>query len=160
MEKEGEGGAMVPAKAPQSASQTELILKEMGLGGISSLVLTSLDQSAKEGRILLFKLLNQSLPHLDDVVNQTIAVTDYLVTPVELVNEESGELKRVPLIRMIDAKGEGWQTTAPAVLKALLQYNHHIRQAPWKPAARFVVRQHKSGNMRKYFALELPEGEG
>lgn len=145
---------MVPAGEPMVGQSAAKQMQSWGFGPGKSSYITSIDESKIEGRIAVFKLLQSSGNRLDDYFNTEISVTDYLVSPIEIVGD-NGEMKRLPLVRMLLADGKTMlQTTGKGVAEILLLYTTKIRPAPWNPPAMFKPRKMGTNGGGQFYTLE------
>lgn len=145
------------AKEPQ---RSELItLNEWGFGGGKGRYLTSFDERTPAGKIAVFKLLNGNGELLDEYFNLEIAVTDYLMSPISKIDDKTGEVVRLLLIRIVGEVVETGievvlQTTAKTVAETLLLYSEKVRSAPWDPPAVFKPRKMSTRSGGQYYQLE------
>lgn len=127
---------------------------EWGIGGLGhQTTITSLDMTTLRGRELAMKAVVVSFPKFDDILNTTVEIQDWLCSPVEFTNEETGEMVKAPLTRIFLANGDCYQTTGPAVIKALVAFHEMIRPAPWIPPQAFSVRRIATKPPKSYWAL-------
>lgn len=148
---EGQGQVAIPA---EMASTPGAVMTAWGFGLGKDQYITSVDESGMFGKSLVFKLLQSQGAHLDQTLNNVIKVQHWLISPVELESEESGELVRCPLLRMLGSNGVLLQTTSKSVCDGLLLFAAKIRQSPWVPDAQFIPRKISLKGGKGYYILE------
>lgn len=129
-------------------------LADWGFGGIKTGYITSADLKTDAGRRLALMLSTQQYPHFDGIVNMPIAVVNWLVGPAETIDDKTGEVVELLLTRIQCESGACYQTSGKSVFRVLCDYHNCIRNAPWTPPARFIVRRPRSRSERYYYTLE------
>ena len=121
-------------------------------------VITSLDMTTIEGRMLAFKMSQGNGRKADDVANLEMEVVGYFITAIQLESEE-GEILTVPLTRLVHPDGTWTQTTGKKVCKDLMGYSLLVRQAPWNPPMRCkLVKMPSKKNPGGYHSLQILDG--
>ena len=105
------------------------------------------DDRAQQARI--FNAMNDPDCRVADFINKTIEVQDVLIEIRELLNEESGEIVRVPRVVLISPDGTSYQATSQGIFTSVKNAFHAFGAAPWKPALKFEIKQKpvKNGSM-------------
>lgn len=134
------------------ASLSELI-RSWGFEGMSGQCATSIPLDNMVGKSVAHACLNNSYASFDVCLDKTISVEHWLVSPVQFADDETGEVRKVMMLRLILKDGTILQTTGPAAIKSLLSYDQMVRPAPWNPSAEFIVRA-IGKPPRRYFQLE------
>lgn len=130
------------------------VMQSWGFGNMSADYLTTIDESTPAGKSMVFKLLQGQGLAYDEFIGQEIKVVNYLISPVEFVSSDSGEVVRSPLTRIVLQDGTFIQVTSPIVAKTLFLFDAKIRKAPWQPPAVFICRQLKGKGPNKFYQLE------
>lgn len=97
----------------------------------------------------IYNAMNNPQHRVSEFINQKIAIRDVLMEGLELVNEETGELERVPRIVLIDDKGEAYQAVSKGIYNSLRNLVKAFGAPTWEPALVVTVKQQptKSGSM-------------
>lgn len=146
----GELGRLEPNTPTASLGD---LIKSWGFEGMSGQCATSIPLDNMVGKSVAHACLNNSHASFDEWLNKTISVEHWLVSPVQFADDETGELRKVMMLRLILKDGTILQTTGPAAIKSLLSYDQMVRPAPWEPPAEFIVRA-IGKPPRRYFQLE------
>ncbi len=133
-------------------------LADWGFAPQQTGVITSLDMTTLEGRMLAFKMSQGNGKKADDVANLEMEVVGYFITAIQMESEE-GEVITVPLTRLIHPDGTWTQTTGKKVCKDLMGYAMLVRPAPWSPPMRAkLVKMPSKKNPGGYHSLEILDG--
>lgn len=73
----------------------------------------------KEEKTLLFNALNKPEYRISDLINQTIAIKNFIVETVVMTSEETGEVEEVPRIVIIDTEGHTYVAVSKGIFNAL-----------------------------------------
>lgn len=103
----------------------------------------------RESDAKIYNALNNPAGRIADLINKTIPVQDFLVELREIVNEETGELDRVPRVVLITPDGIGYQALSKGMFGAIRNAVISFGPAPWKPALDMEIKQipTKNGSM-------------
>lgn len=137
----------------QSASQQ---LADWGFAGIVPDYMTSLREDNKRDKALIFQMLNDKGERGKDQINKDLLAVDFLISPAEILDRASGEMKRQLLTRLINPDGTWIQTWSATVAKGLLLYHCKQRSAPWVPPLEYQLVSRKGANGD--YLLFAPDG--
>ena len=103
----------------------------------------------------VFNAINNPEFRIADFINKEIAVENFAVEIVELENDETGEISRVPRVVLIDTEGNAYQATSVGMLTAVKNAVAVFGMAPWKPALQIVIKQKatRGGSMLTFTAV-------
>lgn len=113
-------------------------------------VFTSVENDGtREAQSKVYNAMNNPDFRIADFINKQINVTDVLVEIKDIVDEDTGEVDRVPRIVLIDDKGKGYQATSIGMYTALRTAYIAFGKAPWNPPLEFTIKQKptKNGSM-------------
>lgn len=97
----------------------------------------------------VYNALNNPSGRVADMINKTIPVQDFLVELREIINEETGEIDRVPRVVLITPDGEGYQAVSKGIFGAVRNAVASFGEAPWVPPLDMEIKQipTKNGSM-------------
>jgi hypothetical protein len=107
------------------------------------------DPSDRETMARVFKALNDPTHRVADFINKEIPVENILIEAADILNEETGEIDRVPRVVLITPNGESYQAVSMGMFNAVKNAFRCYGKAPWKPALTFAIKQKpvKNGSM-------------
>ena len=107
------------------------------------------DATDRKTQAQVFKALNNPTHRVADFINKTIQVENVLVESADIINEETGEISRVPRVVLIAADGTSYQAVSLGMFNAVKNAFRCFGAAPWKPALEFAIKQVsvKNGSM-------------
>lgn len=97
----------------------------------------------------IFNALNEPDHRIADFINKEITVKDVLIEIRDILNEETGEIARVPRVVLISPDGTSYQATSVGIFNSVKNAFHAFGVAPWDPALTFEIKQKpvKNGSM-------------
>lgn len=97
----------------------------------------------------IFNAMNDPDYRIADFINKTIKVENVLIEIREILNEDTGEIARVPRVVLISPDGTSYQATSIGILNSVKYAFHVYGVAPWDPALEFEIKQKpvKAGSM-------------
>lgn len=98
-------------------SNEENIIKE--LTGERNIQYCSFKPENENDQITLYKALNSDGNALSDMINMTISLKHVFCEIIEIVDQKTGELKKVPRCVIIDEKGESYGCISKGVFSSL-----------------------------------------
>src|SRR5690625_5224 len=81
-------------------------------------VLSTMDGDDRESRIATLQAMTDSIP-LDDVMGKELELAHYVVQPVEMPDEKTGELLQVPRIILVTKDGKAYHAISSGIFSAL-----------------------------------------
>lgn len=104
----------------------------------------------------VFNAINNPEYRIADFINKHIEVENFAVEIVELENEETGEVSRVPRVVLIDTDGAAYQATSIGMLTAIKNAVIVFGNAPWNPALEIEIKQKatRSGSMLTFTVVK------
>lgn len=102
-------------------------------------------EATPEQRKMVYNAMNNPTHKVSDFINKKIAVENVLIESLDLLNDETGEIDRVPRIVLIDPKGNSYVATSKGVFNSIKNAYTAFGAAPWTPAIEFEVKQVKVG---------------
>lgn len=85
----------------------------------SSAMYCSFEIETKEDKKRIFNVISGQTESLKSNLNKTIVLKDVVMVPVELVNQETGEVKTSPRVSLIDEKGVAYTSTSWGIYNSL-----------------------------------------
>lgn len=97
----------------------------------------------------VYNAMNDPEFRIADFINKTIEVENVLLEIRDILNEESGEISRVPRVVLIDAEGKAYQATSVGMFNVVKNAFAVFGPAPWTPALKMHIKQKavKNGSM-------------
>lgn len=114
----------------------------------------SLQAVTREDKIKMYNAINNPDARLGDHINEVIKAKDLLIEVIELVNESSGELQKVPRIIIIDDMGKSYVAVSVGVFSALKRIVKLFGDPSWDEPIEMKVKQVTKAD-RKLLTLEL-----
>lgn len=91
---------------------------------------------------------------LDDMVGQNIKISDVILQPVELADEETGECYTGTRIVLISPEGTAYSTVSKGIETNMKNLFAIIGEPTWKPALEMKVVRKPARNGYKFLSLE------
>ena len=105
-----------------------------------------------ETRLSLFSAVTTSEP-LDTVLGVALIVSNVVILPVELLNEQSGELEIQPRISLVTEDGKAYHATSKTLHRDLTNLLTIAGQpAKWGRGLEIVIKK-DGAKMRQYFTI-------
>ena len=79
----------------------------------------SMKTESQEEKARFYNLMNNPEKRVKDMIGKIIQVKDVFVEPVEMTNQETGEVTQAPRIVLIDDKGIGYQAVSIGIFSAI-----------------------------------------
>lgn len=98
-----------------------------------------------EQRKTVYNAMNNPTHKISDFINKTVEVENVLIESLDLLNDETGEVDRVPRIVLIDPAGESYVATSKGVFNSIKNAYTAFGAAPWNPPIKFKVKQVQVG---------------
>ena len=89
----------------------------------------------------IYNAMNNPEHRVSDFINKTIAVQDVLIEIREILNEETGEVAKVPRVVLIDPEGTGYQATSIGIYNVVRNAFTAFGPAPWDPPLKMTIKQ-------------------
>lgn len=125
------------------------------IGAIECSISTSLSVQSKEDRDTLANALTGEDDKLANMVGKTLAVRDYVVHSVTMLDNASGEYTQGTRIVLIDPKGKRYSCVSMGVMQALRTFIGIYGVAPWDPPLRVCVTEGKSRQGFRFLSLGI-----
>ena len=81
-------------------------------------VLSTMDGGDRSSRVATLQAMTDSTP-LDDVMDTEFELANYVVQPVEMVDEQTGELVNVPRVILVTKDGTAYHAISSGIFSAL-----------------------------------------
>lgn len=108
-----------------------------------------------EDKKRLFNAMNNPDFRLADAVNTVIAVKDLYVEKVEMVNQETGEVKECPRVVLIDAEGKSYGCVSFGILGSLKKIMAIYGQPTWEEPVTVKPVFINKANDRRILSLQM-----
>ena len=105
---------------------------------------------SREERARLYRAMTNPDHKISDCINQEIALTDVFVEMVEMSNDETGEISRVPRCVLFAADGQTYAATSSGIYNALRRLSMVYGAPHWDDPIPVVIRQLQIGARRCY----------
>lgn len=142
------------------SEKKELVTQEQNLGlaavfgGMSASYFSGQVKTAEEKKALV-NLMNNPDKRLADAINMEITVKDIYVEQVELVKEETGEIKTCPRIVLIAEDGTSYGCVSYGILGSLKKIMAVYGQPTWTDPVVVKPVFINKGNDRRILSLLL-----
>ena len=104
----------------------------------------------REERARLYRAMTNPDHKISDCINQEIALVDVFVELVEMSNDETGEISRVPRCVLFAADGQTYAATSSGIYNALRRLSMVYGAPHWAEPIPVVIRQLQIGARRCY----------
>lgn len=81
-------------------------------------IFSSMPTKTFEEKLGTLEFLTNSTP-LDEMMGKAIQLTHYIIQPIEMPDQETGELRSVPRVILIDADGKAYHAISTGVYSSL-----------------------------------------
>ena len=89
----------------------------------------------------VFNAMNNPTGRVKDLINKTILVENVLIEVSDILNEETGEIDRVPRCVLITPDGESYMATSKGIFNSIKNAYQALGAAPWDGGIEFTVKQ-------------------
>lgn len=89
----------------------------------------------------VYNAMNNPTHRLRDFVNKKIVIENVLIEVNDILNEDSGEVDRVPRTVLIAPDGTSYQATSKGVFTSIKNAYQAFGPAPWAGGIEFEVKQ-------------------
>lgn len=110
----------------------------------------SVKAETMEDKALVFNAANNPQHKVADFINKKIMVRDVYAETLELVNEETGEITKVPRIVLIDADGLAFECVSVGMYLAIRKLVAIYGAPTWEPPLTVTVKQKSVGKGSMY----------
>lgn len=94
---------------------------------------------------VVYNAMNNPTHKLGDFINKKVVVENFLVEVNDIMNEETGELDRVPKVVLISPNGTSYLATSKGIFNSIRNAYQAFGPAPWAGGIEFTVKQVKVG---------------
>ena len=103
----------------------------------------------RETSARVFNALNNPTYRVADFINKEIHVSNILIEAADILDEDTGEVDRVPRVVLIDPEGNSYQAVSMGMFNVIKNAYRCFGQAPWEPPLVFTIKQKpvKNGSM-------------
>lgn len=111
--------------------------------------------SSREDKVKLFNAINSSENSLTDYIGQKLEITDMVAHPIKLADMQTGEIRELLRIVLIDTDGMAFSCVSEGVANSLQKIISIFGQAPWEPALTMSPKEIKTKAGFKVLTIEL-----
>lgn len=124
--------------------------------GANQLFYTSM-KLAEGDRGTAVKLYNalSDAESLKDYIGQTFHVTDVVAHPVQLMDEQSGEIVTAIRVILIDEEGKAYAAISEGLRSAIHRLRGIVGEPPWHPALKMVPVEKKTRKGFRVLTIQL-----
>lgn len=90
---------------------------------------------------IVYNAMNNPTHNLRDFVNKKINVENVLIEVNDIMNDETGEIDRVPRTVLISPDGTSYRATSKGVFNSIKNAYLAFGEAPWNGGIEFEVKQ-------------------
>ena len=95
----------------------------------------------KDQAKIVYNAMNNPTHKLSDFINKRIVVENVLIEVNDLMNDETGEIDRVPRTVLISPDGTSYRATSKGVFNSIRNAYLALGSAPWPGGVEFEVKQ-------------------
>lgn len=95
----------------------------------------------KEQSRIVFNAMNNPTHNLRDFVNKKIVIENVLIEVSDIMDDDTGEIDRVPRTVLISPDGTSYRATSKGVFNSVKNAYVAFGPAPWKGGIEFEVKQ-------------------
>jgi hypothetical protein len=122
------------------------------------LVETTLPQETPEDRFRVLELLEGECFAGEDAIGSVIEVGDYIIHPVKMLDEPTGEYKDGLRTVLIQSEGPPIAFVAQSILAGISRLVYATKQVPpFRPPLRCMLKQQSRGKNRFYKLIPVTE---
>ena len=110
----------------------------------------SFNPETREEKARLYRAMTNPNHKISDCINQEIQLVDVFVELVEMANDETGEVSRVPRCVLFAADGQTYAATSSGIYNALRRLSMVYGVPHWDEPIPVVIRQLQMGAKRFY----------
>lgn len=117
---------------------------------------TIVNDGSRESSIKMYNAVNDAEFQVSECLGQELSITDMVAHPLEILDTETGELKKLVRVVLIDEEGNGYHSMANGVIESMKRIIAIVGQGPWQPALKVVPTEKKTNTAgRKTIVLSL-----
>jgi hypothetical protein len=145
--------AVEEAAASSGVTDVAEIIKSLNTPNVS--LYSSIKADSFESRLAIASAMTTSLP-LDENLGKTIDLTNFIVQPVDLVNQETGETNTAPRIVLIDKDNVAYHATSIGILSSLRNMISVLGEpASWPAPVSVQIVKQKGRNGYSFFTVKF-----
>lgn len=110
--------------------------------------------SSDAAKAELYNAMNNADVQIGDHIGQIINMRDIIVEPVEIVNDETGEMEKAPRCIIIDTEGHSYTSTSTGIYNALRRLCNVFGSPSWPNGLPVKVRQINTRGGRRVYTLD------
>lgn len=95
----------------------------------------------KEQAKMVYNAMNNPTHKVSDFINKKILVENVLIEVNDLLDDETGEIERVPRTVLISPDGTSYTATSKGIFNSIKNAYVSLGQAPWVGGIEFEVKQ-------------------
>ena len=93
----------------------------------------------------IYNAMNNPTYRVKDFINKVILIENVLIEVNDLLNDETGEVDRVPRTVLISPTGESYTATSKGIFTSIKNAYQALGPAPWLGGIEFEVKQKQVG---------------
>ena len=90
------------------------------------------DDGSRKAKVAIYNAIQNAERKVDDYINKELKITDVVVHPIEVVDEQTGEVKQMLRTILIDVDGNGYAAVSYGVLTSLQKIFGIVGKPSWK----------------------------
>lgn len=99
----------------------------------------------KEQAKKLYNAMNNPTHKVSDFINKTIFVENVLIEINDILDEETGEIVKIPRTVLIAPDGTSYQATSKGIFNSVRNLYNSVGNAPWEGGIELEIKQQKVG---------------
>ena len=134
---------------------TNVVLAIEGLNNPGTRFYSSIKSENFADKLAIASALTTSVP-IDENLNKEIKLTNFIVQPVELLNDRTGEVNTAPRVVMIDADGTAYHATSIGLLSSLQNIRSVLGEpSDWPAPVSIQVVKQKGNKGFSFFTIKF-----
>lgn len=154
MNDEHKGTDMVPHQTDAEQQNASRFMQQFPDSRTSVGQLTAMPNGTPAEKAALWQLANSEGELIATAVNVEIGIVNWMVVPIQVEKEGTGELRTIPMLKLLCDNSKIYRTTGEKLIRSLLGYNYSVRPAPWSPPLRFKVVRKPGRGSNSFYDLE------
>lgn len=113
------------------------------------------DDGSREAKIKIYNMINAPDDKLGQHVDEVLEITDLVAHPIQVVDEQTGEILDTLRVIMISSDGTAYASSSLGIVSSLQKIMPIVGRAPWKPAIKVKVVETQTRKGRSALTLTL-----
>lgn len=142
-------------EAVQASGSTDVVAVIEGMNNPASGFYSSIKGDDFASKLNIAAAMTTSVP-IDENLGKPIQLVNFIVQPVDLTNQQTGEVQTAPRVVLIDADGTAYHATSIGLLSSLRNIVSVLGEpASWPQPVGITVQKQKGNNGYSFFTVKF-----